>query len=250
MTEHIIGRSVATPEPAASSDGPAAHSCRNRTCACRRPCRSVGVASHFMQAGREFRFSRGEELWNVGDPADSLVVICIGHMKLALPAGDHLCTLQILSRGSMVGEEAALGRMHRVARCVALSPGRAVRLGGAELRSLLDRKPELAHELLEISAQRSATFAARLGCRADGSVRERLAKVLLELGEGFGNHDGQGVFVPIRLTRGDLAELAGCRVETVIRTLSAWRSEDLVDVRREGITIADLQRLHDEAGHA
>ena len=47
----------------------------------------------------------------------------------------------------------------------------------------------------------------------------------------------------VRLTRGELAEIIGCRAETTTRLMTKWRRSNIVESKREGITINDLEEL-------
>ena len=64
------------------------------------------------------------------------------------------------------------------------------------------------------------------------SGRERLATLLLELGDRFGQKAGKGTLIGINLKREELADMAGAMVETAIRLLSAFCKEGLVSLDR------------------
>lgn len=212
-------------------------------CPCARPCETVERTAPLIVGGEGIRFKRGDVLFDVGMPADELLSICVGHVRLAVPRGDRLATLEVVGRGGLVGEAAAVPGAPYAARCEALSDGRAVRMPARKLQALLAKRPALREPLLEIACLRAARFAERLGEMGDGRVRVRLARALCDLGEQVGLHDARGTFIPLRLSRGDVADLVGCRVETAIRALSAWQREGLVDTQREGLVLHDPAAL-------
>ncbi len=221
--------------------------CSTGVCACARPCARSDTISPIMQRGAEIRFKRGEVLWNRGDDADFLLAICVGFVKLSVPSGTNRVILDVLGRGSLVGVDAALTRGLRPMRCVALSSGRAVRLHRDDLAQTIAAHPELLDELFKVCCHRTAHFAERMARVGDGSVAQRIAQILIALSDQFGLDDARGRFVPLRLTRGDLADLAGCRTETAIRQLSTWRTDGVVDCMREGIVIYDEESLRETA---
>ena len=47
----------------------------------------------------------------------------------------------------------------------------------------------------------------------------------------------------IRITRSDLASVAGIAIETLIRTLSAFKKEGLIEIEGRVIRVLDLHRL-------
>jgi len=77
-----------------------------------------------------------------------------------------------------------------------------------------------------------------------GSVPARLATLLLQLAERFGDEDESGVcVVPILLSRSALARLVSARVETVIRALSGWSKANLVRTTESGFELVDSSAL-------
>jgi CRP-like cAMP-binding protein len=51
----------------------------------------------------------------------------------------------------------------------------------------------------------------------------------------------------VKLSRGDLADLVGCRVETTIRVMTRWQREGVVETQREGLVIRDEGNLKETA---
>ena len=219
----------------------------NRTtngCPCSMPCPDVALNSTFMSQGEALRFKRGDVLWQQGDPADSMIVICVGTLKLSRRwPGDREPTLGLVHRGQILGEEAAVNAGHRTATATALSPGKALRVSQEEVQRLLKRSPKLYEQLLNRSCLRLEEFSQRMEELGQGSVEDRLARVLLRIGHSVGLHDARGVFVPLRLTRGDLADMVGCRVETTIRVMTRWQREGKVETHREGLILRTPDQL-------
>jgi CRP/FNR family transcriptional regulator len=74
-------------------------------------------------------------------------------------------------------------------------------------------------------------------------VETRFAQLFLKLAERVGERGADGVFIPIRLSRMDLAEMVGTTIETAIRVMSRWRSEGVVETRRGGFLLRDREAL-------
>ncbi len=78
---------------------------------------------------------------------------------------------------------------------------------------------------------------------AQKSVRERLAESLLVLEDVFRNeHCAERDF--ISLSREDLANLIGTATETVIRLLSEFKQDELVEIKGRKIRVLDRQALY------
>ena len=85
------------------------------------------------------------------------------------------------------------------------------------------------------------------GCK---SGRQRLADLLLWLGEEFGRPCPDGVELEVELSRADLAGMAGLTTETTIRLLSALRTEGMIETgKRKRIVLLDVDRLRVEVGN-
>jgi CRP-like cAMP-binding protein len=72
------------------------------------------------------------------------------------------------------------------------------------------------------------------------SLRKRVAKALVDI---HGKFSEGKVNQPIDISREDIAQYVGTATESLIRTLSDFKSEKLVEIKEGKIRIADLARL-------
>ncbi len=222
----------------------------SRSCPCGHPCDSAELNQLLMQQGECIRYKRGEVLWKQDDPADWMVAVCTGTIKLTREwPGGRDAILDLVHRGQLVGAGAALPNANHSSTCSVLAAGKGIRVHRNKLQSLLAQRPDLSTELLKLAHTRLQSFVKRLEEMAHGPVEQRLARVLLRIGDDVGLPDSRGVFVPLRLTRGDLAGMVGCRVETTIRVLTRWQREGLVETRREGLVIRNRDQLNSFMEH-
>jgi len=76
---------------------------------------------------------------------------------------------------------------------------------------------------------------------AQKTVRERLAEVLLILKETFGeNEEG---FLEVKLTREEIASFVGTATESVIRLLSEFKKDNLIELKGRNIKILKPNQL-------
>lgn len=83
------------------------------------------------------------------------------------------------------------------------------------------------------------------------SIRERLALALLKLGDSYGVDGGDKQRLDIALTREEIAGIVGTATETVIRLLSEFKKDKLIDLQGKKILLLDrkgLARLSDFYG--
>jgi CRP-like cAMP-binding protein len=106
-------------------------------------------------------------------------------------------------------------------------------------RKILESSPELVLELMEALAINLTDAKEQLLQMAYGSVRKKTANTLLRFAEKL-QQDKQG---NIHIMRSDLAAVAGMATETLIRTLSHFKSEGLISIQDRNIRILNLKGL-------
>ena len=79
---------------------------------------------------------------------------------------------------------------------------------------------------------------------SSGKVEQRIAAVLLMLGESYGKVGKLGgIRLTVPLTRQDVAEMAGTTVETCIRIMSKWQKAGVVTTDHQVITVRSPDAL-------
>lgn len=99
---------------------------------------------------------------------------------------------------------------------------------------------ELSHEL--------GVMEEKLTDATQKSVRERLAYVLLHLASCYGVEGGESQKIDLILSREEIAGIVGTATESVIRLLSEFKKDDLIEFEGKKIIIKDkrgLARLSD-----
>ncbi len=84
----------------------------------------------------------------------------------------------------------------------------------------------------------------RIQSLAQKNVRERLAETLLFLQQTFQNFNDQDVsLISVTLPREDIANIVGTATETVIRLLSEFKSDKIIDMEGKKIRIINKNAL-------
>ncbi len=76
---------------------------------------------------------------------------------------------------------------------------------------------------------------------AQKNVRERLAEILLLLYHNFGTNENGDL--NIFLTREELAGIVGTATESVIRLLSEFKKDKLIELNKRKIRLLDIPKL-------
>ena len=99
-----------------------------------------------------------------------------------------------------------------------------------------------------IQAATADDFAWRRLAELTGArVETRFARLFLKLCDQIGKPDRGGTFVPMPLTRQELADLTGTTIETTIRIMSRWQKEDVLHTEKDGFVVLDRAVLDETA---
>jgi CRP/FNR family transcriptional regulator len=81
---------------------------------------------------------------------------------------------------------------------------------------------------------------------AGGQVERRIATLLLRLADGMGvPRTSEGTWIPVRLSRQDLADLVGTTLETAIRVMTRLGRAGIVRTAPRGLVITDRRALEE-----
>jgi len=193
----------------------------------------------------ESHYGKGEFIFREGDQAEYFHVVKEGTVKCvkSTPDGKE-CTLKMLMPGDLFCCDAAAfdGSCH---------PGSAQPMGDVSILrmskkayfEMLRRSPDAAIEVIKYLGNRLAEAQEKTKILALDRADQRLASLLVDLAARSGIKDPQGIRLPMRLTRQDMANMVGTTTETAIRIMARFKKAKLVTGTAHRIVIRDLPRL-------
>lgn len=107
--------------------------------------------------------------------------------------------------------------------------------------SLVYKSPEVSRKFINILSNNIIDREEQLIKLAYNSVRKRTAEALVSLYNKY-KKEGENKF-SISISREDLASMVGTATETVIRTLSDFKDEKLVEISGGAITVTNYEKL-------
>lgn len=111
----------------------------------------------------------------------------------------------------------------------------------SDLYYLLKENSEFGIELLQIACKELDESNNYITDIAQKSVKERLAEVLLKLKDEFGVNNEE--IINLVLTREELANIIGTATESVIRLLSEFKSEGILELQGRKIKLINVSKL-------
>ena len=121
----------------------------------------------------------------------------------------------------------------------AIENTKVIRILKKELIPILENNHEVTLELIDYLSGNVSGFKNQLLQMAYSSVRKKTADTILKFTEKIKKRPED----TIKISRSDLASIAGIATETFIRTISDFKKEGLINVQGTNIEIIDLQKL-------
>jgi CRP/FNR family transcriptional regulator len=189
-------------------------------------------------------YEKGAIVFNEGDASDELFTIVSGRVKVfKTTARGTDVILEIFGPGDPLGAVAAYESRAYPAGAVALEPTTCLLIPRAAFFSLLEHHPTIVRSLLSGLTHRLVELTSRLAELSGGRVEARLARFFLKLATQIGQPKPEGTFIPLALSRQEIADMIGTTVETSIRVMSRWGKDDLIQTDKEGFLLRDRPAL-------
>lgn len=189
-------------------------------------------------------YDRAETIFDEGDPSDFFYVVITGQVKVFKhgPNG-HDVILDMFGAGGPLGAVAAYESKPFPASAAALEPVTCLLIPRQAFFALLEQHPSLVRGLLGSLSLRLVQLTARLAELTGGRIDVRFARLFLKLAEQLGRQERGGIFIPLPLSRQELADLTGTTIETCIRIMSRWNKEDVLLTEKDGFVVVDRATL-------
>ena len=190
------------------------------------------------------RYEKDEYLFFEGDPAEWLVFVAEGRIKMIKHSESGRETiLATFGPGQIVGEVGVLVGEVYPATAQALEPAVTLSLRRDAYAALVRAHPDLAWALIEELGRRLQQAHEKIRSLAVEKVERRVARLLLRMANTAGQRlEGGAVRITVPLSRQDIADMAGTVVETAIRTMSKFQKQGWLETR-EGYIV--LLRPHE-----
>lgn len=217
--------------------------CRNRGKA--DLCNLDGNAeAEFQKIRRALLYRRGQFVFYEGHAALGLYVLCSGRVKLTRStAGGRRRLVGIVDPGMLIEKHTFQdGALHEVT-CEALELSQVCVIDRSGYLALLGENGDLAVKMVKLLSREMCVFMDEMDQFAFASSRERLARLLLELAERYGEQTGSGYRINLQLKREELAQMAAMTVETTVRILKDFQASELIGIKGREIILLRPDRV-------
>ncbi|WP_028922406.1 Crp/Fnr family transcriptional regulator [Pseudonocardia acaciae] len=194
--------------------------------------------------GRHRRLPAGAFLFLEGTRSDTVVLVTSGRVKIFRSAEDGTeVVLAVRGPLALVGELAVIDELPRSASVQCMEHTEFLVIGALEFIAFLHAHPQAMWSLLRIISGRLRDADSK---RFEFGVYDtlgRVARLLVELSERFGEPTETGVRIALPITQDELASWVGASREAVAKALRALRTQGFIRTERRTVTVLDVGAL-------
>jgi CRP/FNR family transcriptional regulator, cyclic AMP receptor protein len=208
----------------------------------------AGHVDELRALGRRRRHPVGEALFREREPADGVLVVLSGRVKLSCVTDTgREALLGIREPGDLLGEMSVIDGEPRSATATAVEPVEVLVVPIADFSAFLHRTPAAADVLLRMLTERLRDAdRKRVEYLAQDTVG-RVCSRLVELADRFGEPGEDGVRIDLAITQEELAGWTGSSREATIRALGTLRELGWIETRRRRVTLLQPGELRRRA---
>ena len=189
-------------------------------------------------------YARGSAIFSEGELGDRLFIILSGKVKLGRHSPDgRENLLAVMGPSDMFGELSVFDPGPRTSSATAVTDVRLGTMDRDGLREWINKRPEIAEQLLRVLARRLRRTNNALADLIFTDVPGRVAKQLLQLAQRFGTQEGGALRVTHDLTQEEIAKLVGASRETVNKALADFAHRGWIRLEGKSVLISDSERL-------
>lgn len=204
--------------------------------------RGLETLKNLANDRKSVELSKKDSLYREGDVAHSAYFVTSGVIKCSKSDeyGKELVT-HLYTQGEFFGFIDFLEGAERRESASALEEAELAVIPREDFMDLLHKNHDVSYRFIKMIAGDVLAKEERLLRLAYSPVRERVADALYVLTTRMGNPDHE---IPsLRVSREDLAAVAGTATESLIRTLADFKEEKLIESHGREIRILDLGGL-------
>lgn len=198
------------------------------------------LKNFFDDNGEVTDFDEGETIYQEGYRSTKIYLILKGLVKGYSMDTDGKELITALYRADdFLGFTSFLNSTPYNETATAMETVQLAGISKENLKFILEQNKNISFELMELLTKNITLIKAQLLQMAYSSVRKKTAQTLLQFAQVMNTK----IQDPIKISRSDLASVAGIAPESLIRTLSIFKKEGLIDIEGRNIRIKELKAL-------
>lgn len=197
--------------------------------------------AEFIDGRHVDKYKKRQRIFAEGNHPIRLYYVQKGKVKIFKTNNDGKeLIVKIISEGEFFGYTALLENSVYKDNADALEDSEIAAIPKSEFEELIHANPEVSRKFIKLLACDVSEKEEQLLHIAYNSLRKKVADALLSVQKQY-RHEYD--HFRINLSRENLAAVAGTATESLIRTLTDFRTEKLIDIKDGAIIILNMQKL-------
>lgn len=198
------------------------------------------LKNFFDDNGQTFIYRKDATIYENGDNSNFIYLIIKGLVKCFKfdEQGKELTTA-LYKEDDLFGYTSFTQNVPYQETATAIDEVELVGLPKSEIQKILNTNPKLTLDIIELLTDNIFGIKDQLLQMAYSSVHKKTATTILKFAEKMNRKPED----PIKISRNDLASVAGIATETLIRTLSSFKKQGLIEIEGRSIRILELEKL-------
>lgn len=185
----------------------------------------------------------GQVLFYEGDSPSGLYCMNTGKVKLSGMSDDGKEQIvRLVKSGDVIGHRALISGEPYALSATVLEDATICFIPKSTFYKLFKDNPSISAHVMQLLCHELHSAEQKQLSLSRKPIRERLAETLMMIKEFYGCED-DGATLRGNIKREDLANIAGTAAETVIRLLSEFKKEQIIELSGKKIKILDPQKL-------
>ena len=198
------------------------------------------LKNFFDDNGTIFEYAKGDKIYEERQNSNFIYLILKGVVKChKLDEQGKELTTALHKEDDLFGYTSFTQNIAYQETATAIKAVEVVGLSKKELTAVLNKNHAVTLELIQLLTDNLTVVKDQLLQMAYSSVHKKTAMTILKFAEKMNRTPDE----PIKISRNDLASVAGIATETLIRTISSFKKQGLIEIEGRNIKIIDLQKL-------
>lgn len=198
------------------------------------------LKNFFDDNGETISFSEGDVIYDEGQHSNYIYLISKGLVKChKLDEQGKDLTTALYKEDDLFGYTSFTQNTPYQETATAIKDAVLIGISKNELKEVLNSNHKVTLELIQLLTDDLSIVKEQLLQMAYSSAKKRTATTILKFAEKLNRKPEDA----IRISRNDLASVAGIALESLIRTLSSFKDMGIIDIEGRNIKILDFQKL-------
>lgn len=193
-------------------------------------------------------YKKGSTIFHHTNPVFGLYCMSSGIVKISKFGNNGKESIvRIAGPGDVIGHRSLFSTDHFNATATVIEEAKICFFNKNLIFKLLNEDKSLGINLIRRLSKEMGEAEAKTAAMTQKDVSQRLAGFFMNLLKSYGVEEGKKTLINIRLTREEIASMIGTANETVIRFISKFKDDGILEQDRKNLYVINKERLKEVA---